>query len=61
MGELEFISGRRGASGEDIVKSTLFCKVHYVLYSDIKKQIILQICGERFVASSVFKLEINYI
>jgi hypothetical protein len=37
MVELEFISERRGASGEEIVKSTLFCKVHYVLYSDIKK------------------------
>jgi hypothetical protein len=37
MGELEFISGRRGLQGEEIVKSTLFCKVHYVLYSDIKQ------------------------
>ncbi len=36
MGELEFISGRRGLQGKEIVKSTLFCKVHYVLYSDIK-------------------------
>jgi hypothetical protein len=26
-----------GLQGEDIVKSTLFCKVHYVLNSDIKK------------------------
>ncbi len=33
------LSGRRGASGEEIVKSILFCKVHYVLYSDIKKDI----------------------
>jgi hypothetical protein len=27
-----------GLQGEEIVKSTLFCKVHYVLYSDIKIQ-----------------------
>ncbi len=25
-----------GLQGEEIVKSTLFCKVHYVLNSDIK-------------------------
>jgi hypothetical protein len=42
MGELEFISGRRGASGEEIVKSTLFCKVHYVLYSDINDLYVRQ-------------------
>jgi hypothetical protein len=35
MGELEFISGRRGVLGEEILKSTLFCKVHYVLNRDI--------------------------
>ncbi len=28
-----------GLQGEEIVKSTLFCKVHYVLNSDIKYQI----------------------
>ncbi len=27
-----------GLQGEEIVKSTLFCKVHYVLNSDIKKK-----------------------
>jgi hypothetical protein len=36
MGEMEFISGRRGLQGEEIVKSTLFCKVHDVPNSDIK-------------------------
>jgi hypothetical protein len=39
MGELEFISGRRGLQGEEIVKSTLICKVHYVLESYIKIKI----------------------
>jgi hypothetical protein len=29
-----------GLQGEEIVKSTLFCKVHYVLNSDIKFAIL---------------------
>jgi hypothetical protein len=49
MGELEFISGRRGASGEEIVKSTLFCKVHYVLYSDIKYTCLFLIASKHLL------------
>ncbi len=35
MGELESYLEGGGLQGEEIVKSTLFCKVHYVLNSDI--------------------------
>ncbi len=33
-----------GLQGEEIVKSTLFCKVHYVLNSDIKEVMYRQSC-----------------
>jgi hypothetical protein len=36
MGELKSYLEGGGLQGKEIVKSTLFCKVHYFLYSDIK-------------------------
>jgi hypothetical protein len=36
-----------GLQGEEIVKSTLFCKVHYVLNSDIKTVRLSAVYGHK--------------
>ncbi len=43
-------------SGEEIVKSTLFCKVCYVLYSGIKKAMRYMTCSEKY-KKTVYKFE----
>jgi hypothetical protein len=43
-----------GLHGEEIVKSTLFCKVHYVLNSDIKtKNIFFYFQGQSVMEKSL--------
>jgi hypothetical protein len=49
-----------GLQGEEIVKSTLFCKVHYVLNSDIKIY-IRYTCLANYGASEAVNLCSRYV